>query len=208
MSDSMICELLPKVMKSIRVIGKSQENSFDKYKFRGIDDVYNAVQPALVEHGVTVVPTVQEVEISERLTAAGKSQTRATLTVQYTFYAPDASCIHAVVVGQAEDRSDKACNKAMSAAFKYALFQVFCIPTEGDNDADAKTPQSAPATKPDTPKTLPKPNMVRFRDAFDNWIRVNEIKSRDHALDVLGRTHTITDEVHAFITEQFEGYDK
>lgn len=207
MSESMICELLPKVMKSIRVIGKGQSNDFDKYKFRGIDDVYNAVQPALVEHGVTVVPTVTKVEISERVTAAGKSQTRATLTVEYAFYAPDGGSIVAVVVGQAEDRSDKACNKAMSAAFKYALFQVFCIPTEGDNDADAKTPQSAPK-EPDLPKALPSPIMANFKKAWPKWKERNQVSTVRGALDALAKTHTITDEVQAFITEAFEGSDK
>ena len=37
------------------------------------------------------------------------------------------------------DSGDKATNKAMSAAYKYAALQTFCIPTEGDNDADATT---------------------------------------------------------------------
>ena len=37
------------------------------------------------------------------------------------------------------DSGDKATNKAMSAAFKYAAFQAFAIPTESDNDADSTT---------------------------------------------------------------------
>lgn len=37
------------------------------------------------------------------------------------------------------DSGDKATNKAMSAAYKYAAFQAFAIPTEGDNDADGST---------------------------------------------------------------------
>jgi hypothetical protein len=41
------------------------------------------------------------------------------------------------------DSGDKASNKAMSAAYKYAAFQAFCIPTEGDNDADATTHEVA-----------------------------------------------------------------
>jgi hypothetical protein len=43
------------------------------------------------------------------------------------------------VIGEAMDSADKATNKAMSAAYKYMAMQVFCIPTEGDNDADATT---------------------------------------------------------------------
>ena len=38
--------------------------------------------------------------------------------------------------GEAMDRGDKATNKAMTAAYKYALFEAFCIPTEGSDDAD------------------------------------------------------------------------
>jgi hypothetical protein len=37
------------------------------------------------------------------------------------------------------DSGDKATNKAMSAAFKYACMEVFCIPTEGNPDADQQT---------------------------------------------------------------------
>ena len=38
------------------------------------------------------------------------------------------------------DSGDKASNKALSIAFKYACFQVFCIPTEEMKDPDAETP--------------------------------------------------------------------
>jgi hypothetical protein len=51
------------------------------------------------------------------------------------------------VIGEAMDSGDKATNKAMSAAYKYMAMQVFCIPTEGDNDADATTHTVKPAEK-------------------------------------------------------------
>ena len=35
------------------------------------------------------------------------------------------------------DSGDKATNKAMAVAFKYACFQIFCIPTEEMQDPDA-----------------------------------------------------------------------
>ena len=38
------------------------------------------------------------------------------------------------------DSGDKATNKAMAIAMKYALFQVFCIPTDEMKDPDAETP--------------------------------------------------------------------
>jgi hypothetical protein len=55
----------------------------------------------------------------------------------------DGSTTLAQMFGEAMDSGDKATNKAMSAAYKYMAMQVFCIPTEGDNDADAHAPQLA-----------------------------------------------------------------
>ena len=46
------------------------------------------------------------------------------------------------------DSGDKATNKAMSAAFKYACFQTFCIPTEEMKDPDAETPPPSEPAKP------------------------------------------------------------
>ncbi len=43
------------------------------------------------------------------------------------------------MAGEAMDSGDKGCNKAESAAYKYACFQAFCIPVEGDVDADSES---------------------------------------------------------------------
>jgi len=149
-----ICAALSKVMAEIGSIGKNSENSFDHYKFRGIDDVYNAVQPAFVKHGVFVVPEVIEQTHEQKLSSNDKPMMWVILRIRYRFYAPDGSYVDAVTVGEAMDRGDKSCNKAMSAAFKYALFQVLCIPTEGDNDADASSPELG-AEKAKTSATKP-----------------------------------------------------
>jgi hypothetical protein len=43
------------------------------------------------------------------------------------------------MIGEAMDSGDKSANKAMSAAQKYALLQVFCIPTEEPKDTENET---------------------------------------------------------------------
>ncbi|SPW12874.1 Uncharacterised protein [Cronobacter sakazakii] len=55
--------------------------------------------------------------------------------------------VHTVVTyGEAMDSGDKATNKAMSIAYKYAAFQAFCIPTEETAiDADAEVHHIHPA---------------------------------------------------------------
>ena len=141
-------------MKDIGAIGKDQTNTFDKYKFRGIDDVYNALQPAMVKNGIFVAPSLVSINQEDRISRKSESSMiHTTLQVKYTFFAEDGSFVETVVPGEAADRSDKSINKAMSAAFKYACFQTFCIPTEEMKDADAESPEiGTKAPKQEKPK--------------------------------------------------------
>ena len=121
-------------------ISKDRKNEQQGFKFRGIDDVYNALSPALVGAGLVITPFVVERQVAERQSARGGSLFYVALTVDYTFASiEDGSSLTVRAIGEAMDSGDKATNKAMSAAYKYACFQAFCIPTEGDNDADATT---------------------------------------------------------------------
>lgn len=144
-----IYKLIPRVMAEVGAIEKARRNEQQKYFFRGIDDVFAAFQPVLAKHQVFYVPEVLEKQVTERESASNRTLIYTTLTVMYTFYAPDGSNIRAVVVGEAMDSGDKSSNKAMSAALKYALLQIFCVPTEANEDADAHSPELAPKAKPD-----------------------------------------------------------
>lgn len=111
------------------------------YKFRGIDDVYNAISPLLGEHGLCILPRMIRRDCQERQTAKGSAIFYVTVEAEFDFVAAEDGSCHVVrTFGEAMDMSDKATNKAMSAAYKYAAMQAFAIPTEGDNDADASTP--------------------------------------------------------------------
>lgn len=134
-------------------ISKDNKNQQQGYKFRGIDDVYNALAPKLAEHGLCIIPRVVDRSVTERETRNGGVLFYTTLTVEFDFVsAEDGSTHTARMVGEAMDSADKSSNKAMSAAYKYACLQTFCIPTEGDNDADATTHEvtSVATKKPDT----------------------------------------------------------
>jgi hypothetical protein len=121
-------------------VAKAQTNSFDKYKFRGIDDIYNAMAPLLAKHGLCVLPRMLSRACEERESQKGGALFYVTVEAEFVFVSAEDGSQHTVkTFGEAMDRGDKATNKAMSAAYKYACFQSFCIPTEGDNDADAAT---------------------------------------------------------------------
>lgn len=135
--------LMVKVMEEIGVIGKGRENKFDHYKFRGIDDVYNAVNPAMVKHGIFCLPRVLEHTQEPFKTAKGAVMLHTKLRASYTFYAPDGSFVVGSGIGEGMDRGDKSMNKAMSSAYKNVFFEAFCIPTEGDNDTENESPEIA-----------------------------------------------------------------
>lgn len=140
-----IYETISAVMAEIGSIGKESKNSQQGFMYRGIDAVMNAINPALVKHKLFVVPEVLNQRREERQTAKGGNLIYSVCTIKYTFYAEDGSSVSATVIGEGMDSGDKATNKAMSVAFKYACFQVFCIPTEEMKDPDAET---MPPSKP------------------------------------------------------------
>lgn len=132
------------VMDEIGAVGKDSRNEQQKYMFRGIDAVMNALNPALRKAHIFVVPEVLESTREERAGRNGGVLIYTITKVKYTFYAEDGSSVSAVVVGEGMDSGDKSANKAMSAAFKYACFQTFCIPTEEMNDSETDNPEPLP----------------------------------------------------------------
>lgn len=115
------------------------------YNFRGIDQVYNTLSPLLSKYGLCILPRVVKSEQTERMSAKGSALIYSYVTMEFDLVCAEDGSKHTVcTVGEAFDSGDKSMNKAMSAAYKYAAFQAFAIPTEGDNDADAHTHELAP----------------------------------------------------------------
>jgi hypothetical protein len=157
-----IHQKIPIIMSEIGAIQKAKKNAQQGFMYRGVDDVMNALQPLLHKHGVFIVPEVLEQKREERQTNKGGNLIYSVCTIKYTFYASDGSFITAVVVGEGMDSGDKATNKAMAIAFKYACFQVFCIPTEEMKDPDADTPE--PSMPKESAKSKQEPELFICRD--------------------------------------------
>lgn len=132
-------------MNDIEAISKQKKNQQQGFLYRGIDDVMNMLHPILAKHGLFIVPEVIEHSREERTTKNHTSMTVSLMKIRYTMYARDGSNISAVVIGEGMDNADKSSNKSMAVAMKYALFQLFCIPTEDmrDNDPDRTTPENS-----------------------------------------------------------------
>lgn len=128
-------------------VAKARKNNAQGYNFRGIDDIYNALAPALASAKLCLLPRVTRREVTERATKSGSPLFYVVCDVEFDFVSAEDGSRHTIaVVGEAMDSADKATNKAMSAAYKYAALMAFCIPTEGDHDADATVHDVAAST--------------------------------------------------------------
>ena len=140
------------VMSEIGAISKDKTNTQQGFKYRGIDEVMNTLQPLLIKNNVFVVPEVLEQTREDKVSSKGTLLIYSICKIKFTFYADDGSNLTAVTIGEGMDSGDKATNKAMAIAFKYACFQVFCIPTEEMKDPDDEShelqspPKSTPAS--------------------------------------------------------------
>jgi hypothetical protein len=170
MEEKKIYKAIIAVMGEMSAIGKERKNQQQGFMYRGVEDVMNTLQPLFKKHGVFIVPEVIEHTREERQTKSGGNLIYSIMKIRHRFIAEDGSEVVSTTIGEGMDSADKSSNKAMAIAFKYACFQVFCIPTEDMPDPDSETPpENSPMEgnkQPRTdgkkpPKTDDKPKVVQ-----------------------------------------------
>jgi hypothetical protein len=165
-----IHEAIANAISDIEPIAKTRNNSAQNFMFRGIDDIMNTLNPILSKNRIFIYPEVLSKEREERHTAKGGNLIYSILTVKYHFATDDGSEICAVVIGEGMDSGDKASNKALAVAYKYACLQVFCIPTRDIMDSDNETPPDS--TKKPANNTTGNEALIEKRKAL-----ITEIQS-------------------------------
>ena len=191
-----IYALIGKAMREIGAVGKDSVNQTQGFKYRGIDAVYNALNPVMSKYGLFIVPEILEQNREERTTVkkVWDSDTKSRvdkastliwsiLKIRFTMYAPDGSNVSAVVIGEGMDTGDKATNKAMSIALKYAAFQMFMIPTEEttidpdseSHEVEPKKPAAKQEEKPAKPAAdvTKTPTVPALQKAVDTALSVD-----------------------------------
>jgi len=141
------------IMGEVGGVAKGRKNTQQNYSFRGIADVYLACQPVMAKHGVHVVPeTILAYDLDELRTRNDTQMWRVRIRVRFRFFAEDGSSVYAETLGEAMDMGDKASNKAMSAAMKYALVQTFALPEEDPSiDTETQSPETVAKAKEHKP---------------------------------------------------------
>ncbi len=142
-----VIEALARVMEDVRAVAKGDRNQQQGYQFRGIDAIMNAVGPVLRRHGVVVMPHLEEVHYRDVQTSQGKPSRECTVTVRYRFHGPAGDYLDCVTPGESMDFGDKGAPKAMSVAYRIALLQALCLPTQ-DADPDSQNYERAPSDNP------------------------------------------------------------
>jgi hypothetical protein len=159
---------IPKIMADMEPIRKDRKNQQQGFMFRGIEDMYNALQPVMSKHGVFTVPRVTKREEITIQSKSGGNLIRVVQEIVFRFFADDGSFIDVgPLYGEAMDSGDKATNKSNSIAQKYAFLMVFAIPTEDQDDPDKEShqPNFTRTLPPPPPKpSIPKENAPRLND--------------------------------------------
>lgn len=129
-ASPLIYAAMIEAMRLVKAVGKEGFNEQQKYKFRGIDGVLDAVGPALREAGVFVTSEILEIKYRDTRTTGDKPTREVTARIRYTFHATDGSSVSTEVAGESLDQSDKGTAKAFSVALRIALLQTLALPTQ------------------------------------------------------------------------------
>lgn len=119
-------------------IPKSRINPQDQYTYRSIDDVLGRLAPLLARHRLCVLPRVMRRESIDRAGDGNSILISVHVLVAFDLVSARDGSRHTVrASGEAVDVSDKATAKALSAAYKSAMLQTFCVPVSSTDEAEA-----------------------------------------------------------------------
>jgi hypothetical protein len=165
-----IHEAMAGIMADCESIGKDRTNTSQGFKFRGIDDVMNSLHQFFAKHRCFVTTHVDSERTEERTTQKGAALIYRVVACRFRIWHASGQHMEiGPVIGEGMESGDKATNKAMSIALKYALLQAFLIPTEEPKDPDAEShdvaPRGRPASAPSRPAAPSKPQGAAPRQA-------------------------------------------
>jgi uncharacterized coiled-coil protein SlyX len=152
------------VMRDVREIGKNGEHEGrgggQRFKFRQLDEIMDAIGVAMRTHGLYVRPSVLANKTDRWTTknSNGRDTTVSSVitTMRYSLVSTvDGSSVDMDMVGEGRDNGDKATSKSVAMAYKYLLLQAFCIPVQDVTGMDVENfepPTEAPTGRPQAPQ--------------------------------------------------------
>lgn len=160
-----VYEAFAAVMASVVAIDKGQHNTQQGFAYRGIDQVMQAVGPALRAHGVFIIPTGTELKSETYQTKSNTTMRNVTVTMQFRVYGPGGDYFDGVSFGEAADVGDKAVTKAQSVAYRTFLLQALTVPT-GDPDPDSSMHERAVPAAPKSEADIAREELLETCEAL------------------------------------------
>lgn len=179
----MIYKKIIEILRTTKAIGKNKEHS-QWFAYRWIDDIYNELHWLFADAGVFITSEVMKTTREQKTSKNWWQLLYTILDMQFTFRAEDWSSVSSTICGEAMDSGDKSCNKSMSIALKYALMQMFLIPTKDLIDSDSEI------------HTLAE---VKIKETFTEdlfcrlAIKKEAYQNADEAISSIMKTHEITE---------------
>lgn len=152
-----LAEKLRQVMLVAGSVEKRGYNSHQNYRYVMESDVSDAVRNAFVEQGVIWIPSIETmehnpIEVSQRGEKRTAYMARILMRVTLLNSEDTSDKLELLTAGIGLDSGDKALNKAITAAQKYALMKLFLMGTDDDSenpkhDASSEGHVAAPAQR-------------------------------------------------------------
>lgn len=176
-----VTEAICAIMMELRAIKKernsntSNQNSGFSFKFRSVDDVYSVFSPLMKRHQVFFTSHIDNISREVRNTTDYKGNAKSTyfttVTITYTLHHISGSAVSTQICGEGADIGDKSLPKALSIAHKYAILQMFAIPTDDIDDPDNEIlPLHPDEVKPTKPKEEIKPKEIPYEKLFNKTV--------------------------------------
>lgn len=153
---------LADIMSDVEAVKKNKSNAQQGFKYRGIDDLFNALHNSFAKNKVFISFDVKD-NRTETLEQNNKLLFKICLLVEYKFVADDGSYVTTTTYTESLDFGDKGAGKALSYALKYVLMQMFLIPTDDtkDNDSESIEVQKKTETKKATASAMPEGERIK-----------------------------------------------
>lgn len=166
------------VMLKVRFIPETGVNQHQKYKYASDEDLLAALQPAMAEEGLCMIPTACHAVTTEHSdTRSGNKQWRTEVRETFTLMHTSGETLVVESSGCGVDGEDKGVYKAMTGALKYALRHTFLVPTGEDAERTeprekpqptqkAPPAQRAPPAPPGNPDGLRRAFFAKWNEVF------------------------------------------
>lgn len=144
------------VMAEVGYVQKERKQGLN-YSFASEKALIEALRPTMVANGIYMyVHSLDKPETHSYETKGGSLMNHTLLSGSVAFvHAPTSTFILSAAIGEGADTGDKSANKAMTALYKYALRQTFCIETGDDPDNSPSSEQERKPRVKEDPKGSP-----------------------------------------------------